>query len=75
VYSTIEPGTATFINEVRRSRAMKLQCPVCRYWIEIHRPREGKVIQCEECKTELRLIEGEKWELTVFEREKEERFL
>ncbi|MCD6127889.1 MAG: hypothetical protein J7J21_05925 [Methanomicrobia archaeon] len=54
---------------------MKLQCPVCRYWIEIHRPREGKVIQCEECKTELRLIEGEKWELTVFEREKEERFL
>ncbi|RLF91949.1 lysine biosynthesis protein LysW [Thermococci archaeon] len=54
---------------------MKLQCPVCENTIEIARLREGKVVQCDECETELKLIKGESWELTIFEREKEERFL
>ncbi|MCK4247009.1 MAG: hypothetical protein KAV48_02490 [Methanomicrobia archaeon] len=54
---------------------MKLQCPVCEHSVDVHRPREGKVVQCDECRTELKLIKSEQWNLTVFEREKEERFL
>jgi len=54
---------------------MKLQCPVCKHAVEVHHLRQGKIIQCDECGIELKLIKGESWELTVFEREKEERFL
>jgi uncharacterized paraquat-inducible protein A len=54
---------------------MEVRCPVCGYPVAVHHLRKGKVVRCEECKRELKLIKEDSWDVTIFEREKEGRFL